>query len=335
MFEHGYALLIGVDQNKVPRFALPTIKNDVTKLNEIITHPERCGYLRDNVRLLTGTDATREKILDGLDWLRTKLEADTDTNQTVFIYFSGHGHRETSGEPFLIPYDLRFPIRLGSLNANDFAEGINNLKPRRLLVVLDCCHAESMNVKDTAQSSLTSTAVTPDTLGIDLLADGDGRAVLSSSRGSQESFIRLDGQMSVFTYHLVEALTGHAGRPAWPNVTVTEVMEYVGRAVPVTVLKEQSVEQEPVFDFSGTAFPIALVLGGKGVENAAAAPDPLAELPIVVRSTLTVDEVAGEATNVAIDEMHAGKVDADTTAKKVEKDGKLISVKIGTLGYKK
>ena len=332
MFEHGYALLIGVDQNKQPNLALPIVKKDVTKLTEIITHPERCGYPKDNVLVLTGTDATREKILDGLDWLKGKLAADPDANQTAFIYYSGHGHRESSGESFLIPYDFRFPIRMGGLAANDFAESINAIQPRRLLVVLDCCHAEGLDIKDATESNLTSAAVTPDTPGVGLLAEGDGRAVLSSSRGSQKSFIRRDGQMSIFTYHLAEALTGHAGRPAWSDVTVTEVMEYVGRTVPATALSEQSIDQEPVFRYSGTAFPIALVLGGKGVEQGVSAPDPLAELPLVVRSTLTVDEVksGGDVRNVDIEEMQAGQVDANTEAKTVE--GKLLAVKIGKLG---
>ena len=80
--------------------------------------------------------------------LKAKLEADADTNQTALIYYSGHGHREASGESFLIPYDARFPVRLGGLAAKDFAESIDNIRPRRLLVVLDCCHAEGMEVKE-------------------------------------------------------------------------------------------------------------------------------------------------------------------------------------------
>ena len=138
--------------------------------------------------------------------------------------------------------------------------------------------------------------------------------------------------MSVFTYHLVEALTGHTGRPAWPDVTVTEVMEYVGRTVPPTALSQHRAVQQPVFRYSGTAFPIALVLGGKGVEKGAAAPDPLAELPLIVRSTLNVDKVAGEATNVDIEEMHGGQIEATTNAKEVSVGGKLGNVRIKTLG---
>ena len=332
MFEHGYALLIGVDQNKIASFALPTVKKDVTRLNEIITHPERCGYLQDNVRVLTGTEATRENILDGLDWLKAKLEADADPNKTAFIYYSGHGHRESSGESFLIPYNARLPVRSGGLAASDLAASIDNIRPRRLLVVLDCCHAEDMNVKDAAETRLNSTALTPDAPDVGLLAEGDGRAVLSSSRGSQKSFIRRDGQMSVFTYHLVEALTGHAGRPAWPEVTVTEVMEYVGRKVPDSAKSQHGAEQEPVFRYSGTAFPIALVLGGKGVDKGVTPPDPLTELPLVVRSDLTVGTVEGEATKVDIEEMHRGQVEATTNAEKVAKEGKLIGFKAKKLG---
>jgi hypothetical protein len=331
MFTHGYALLIGVDQNKVPQLALPIVKKDVHKLKSVITHPERCGYPEDNVRFLTGTEATREKILDGLDWLRAKLAADTDANQTALIYYSGHGHREASGETFLIPYDARFPVRLGGLAAKDFAESIDSIRPRRLLVVIDCCHAEGLNVKDASAASLSPAAVTPDTPGVGLLAEGDGRAVLSSSRGSQQSWVRLDGEMSVFTYHLVEALTGHAGRPAWPDVTVTEVMEYVGRTVPPTAQEQHGAVQEPVFRFSGTAFPIALVLGGKGVAKGVTPPDPLAKLPLV-RSTLIIDELAGKATYARIRRMRSGHLDAKTEAKKVKKGGKLTGVEIDDFG---
>lgn len=327
MFDHGYALLIGVDQNKVPSLALPIVKKDITKLKEVITHPERCGYLEENVQVLTGPDATREKILDGLEWLKGKLVADTDPNQTAFVYYSGHAHREASGESFLIPYDARFPIRTGGLAARDFAESLDSIRPRRLLVVLDCCHAESMEVKGTLESGLASTAVTADTPGVGLLAEGDGRAVLSSSRGSQQSWIRSDGVMSVFTYHLVEALIGHAGRPAWPSVTVTEVMEYVGRTVPMTARSQHDAEQEPYNRYSGTAFPIALVLGGKGLEKGAAPPDPLTELP-GIRSKMKIGtlEEKAEATNVDLDEMPRGPVDATTEADVVK--GKLTGVRI-------
>jgi hypothetical protein len=42
------------------------------------------------------------------------------------------------------------------------------------------------------------------------LASGAGRAVLSSCQPGESSYLRADGRMSIFTFHLIEALTGHA-----------------------------------------------------------------------------------------------------------------------------
>lgn len=328
MFDHGYALLIGVDENKLPNLALPTVKKDVTKLKEVLTHPERCGYLEENVHVLTGTDATHAKILDGLEWLKEKLAGDTD--KTAFIYYSGHGHCDSSGEAFLIPYDARYPITTGSLRAQDFAASLDSIRPKRLLVVLDCCHAESMNVKDIQQTGLSRTAITSETKGAELLAQGEGRAVLSSSLGTQLSYIRSDGKMSVFTYHLVEALMGHGVRPDWPEITVTELMAYVGRTVPETVRTQHNAEQVPFVRFSGTAFPIALVLGGKGVAKGMTPPDPLAKLP-GIRARFKAKELteSAEGTNVRVKGKLQGPIDAEAEIDKIS--GEFTNVHVDSL----
>jgi len=69
-FETGCALLIGVDENRIPNLALPTVANDVTALYRVLTHPKRCAYLETNVQVLLGQDASRQSILNGIAWLR-------------------------------------------------------------------------------------------------------------------------------------------------------------------------------------------------------------------------------------------------------------------------
>lgn len=331
MFNNGYALLIGVDENKDARLALPVVKKDVEKLESVITHPERCGYAKDHVRTLTGTDATRNNIFDGLDWLKQQLESDKSGNETAFIFYSGHGHRSKAGDAYILPYDFRLPVEAGGVRANDFAQVIADIQPRRLLVILDCCHAEGMEVKGELEGPpITPTALTPDSPALSVLAQGDGRAIMSSSRGDQKSWIRNDSAMSVFTYHLVEALTGHTGRPEEPEVLVTEVMDYVARKVPVTAKSERSAIQEPVFDFKGTAFPLALVLGGKGSKGPVDAPDPLQALPKVVISTLKAKNISAKTTNTDIEEVTGpariesttvidGTISADFTNTRIKK----------------
>jgi hypothetical protein len=346
MFHQGYALLIGVDENTLPTLALPIVKKDVVRMADVLTHADRCGYRDEHVRVLTGANATRENILTGLDWLKTQLAAEKDPNQTAIIYYSGHGHRHTSGETFLVPYDAGYPLHSSALSAQDFAGAIELIKPRRLLVVLDCCHAEAVDAKDaagakdTTGSGLTPAAITGDSPGIDALAKGDGRAVLSSSRGVQRSYIRTDGEMSVFTYHLIEALTGYAGRPAHPTVTVTEVMDYVGRHVPATARTQRGHDQEPVFRFNGTAFPVALVLGGKGIPAGMAPPGPLAPMPMSmpipmpkVRATLEAKEAEGTITVADIEEMSAGEVEASAKVDTLRKDSDTTVVRIKKLTF--
>ena len=70
------------------------------------------------------------------------------------IYYTGHGWRDTASSPpayYLIPYDVReTAVRARSLRAEDFAAEIAALQPKRLLVLLDCCHAGGMGVKELA-----------------------------------------------------------------------------------------------------------------------------------------------------------------------------------------
>jgi uncharacterized caspase-like protein len=138
-FTHGHALLIGVDQNRVKKFALPDVAKDVAALREVLVHPERCAYPADHVKVLTGPDATRSGILDGLAWLQERVAADAGAgdggNATAVVYYSGHGlHAGSSPDTFyLAPYDLREGrIASHSLRAADFAAEIEALNPRGL-----------------------------------------------------------------------------------------------------------------------------------------------------------------------------------------------------------
>ena len=299
-FTNGYALLIGVDENNVAKWGLPDVAKDIAALAKVFTHLERCAYPADNVKVLAGQEATRQGILDGLEWLQERVEADGSGNATAVVYYSGHGWRDKSAEPaefYFVPYDVRQgKIRSRALRAVDFAEAVGELKPRRLLVVLDCCHAAGMGVKDVLPlpAGYVGAAIAPSLLmegeevsvgpgakgakGFEELAQGKGRAVLSSSTGEQSSYIRKDRKMSVFTYHLIEALTGHAQpQEEATEVLVSDVMSHVWRRVPESVKADWNEVQEPDYQVSGN-FPIALLLGGKGLSKGQPAPDPLGEI---------------------------------------------------------
>ena len=147
-FTSGYALLIAVNENLVPQYALPTVARDAVALRDVLVHPERCAYPADNVRLLMGADASRDGIRGGLAWLKERIVADGRANATAVVFYSGHGAVNSDDNSYyLLPYDLRSPITDSLLRASDVAAAIEQVQPRRLLVVLDCCHAGGMNIK--------------------------------------------------------------------------------------------------------------------------------------------------------------------------------------------
>ncbi len=294
-FTTGYALLIGVNDNNVPRWSLPDVMKDIEALRQVLSHLQRCAYPEENVKVITGKESTRQAILDGLDWLRERLAADENGNATVLVFYSGHGWQDRSSQPstyYLIPYDVREEsIRSRALRAEDFAEAIAALRPQRLLVTLDCCHSGGMEVKETEAPPLgyeslaapaqlvlgQQQAISPldGAKGLDELSKGSGRAVLSSSTAAQPSYMRRDRQMSIFTYHLIAAMTGHAPHePSSHEVLVSDLMSHVYRQVPISARTDWGAEQTPDFQVTGN-FAVAMLLGGKGLASGEVAPDPL------------------------------------------------------------
>lgn len=282
-FTNGYALLIAVDDNLISSYALPTVARDAAALRKVLIHPERCGYPEENVRLLSGRDASRAGIDAGLSWLKERIAADRSGNATAVLYYSGHGVVNSDDKRYyFLPYDMRTPMIDSLLSSADVADEIEMVRPRRLLVILDCCHAGGMGIKgdDVAVAQGLSKAAAPAVArSVVALTQGQGRAVLSSSTAAESSYVRSDRQMSIFTYHLVEALTGHAQADDDPHVLVSDLMSYVSRKVPQSAREEYNVSQTPVYEFSGENFPVALALGGEGASKGRPLPDPLAPLP--------------------------------------------------------
>jgi hypothetical protein len=315
-FENGYAAVIGVDENNIPNLALPTVAKDVQAVYDVLVHPERCAYKPDNVRLLKGSESTRANILAALDWLQE--QANADPNATAVLYYSGHGAVD-AGNYYLIPYDINFgSIYSDAIPAEAFNGRITATNARRLLVVFDCCHAGGVGAKNAGLESLAEEGedelpISPEAFPIDLpagdlpdyegepgekslggglevisdLLEGEGRAVLNSSTGAQKSYLRQDRTMSLFTYHFIEALTGHAPHhDDDTTVLVTDVMSWVTREVKKSAMLEGR-NQTPVMRTSGV-FPVAQLLGGKGLAKGLGevAPDPLEALPPVAAVTL-------------------------------------------------
>ena len=270
-FSHAYALLIGVGESAYRKWSLPVTVKDVQALQGILTDPNLCAYPNDeqHIRLLHDAAATRSAILKGLTWLKNQAVADPQS--TVIVYYSGHGWLDQSTDNYyLIPHDVEpVDISNSALSAVDFTNALHQINSQRLLVIIDSCHAEGMA---TAKNNQTAIKLPPSFIEtplpkslIDELKQGKGRAVFTSSRGCQRSWVRPDSLMSIYTFHLIEALQGAGNKPGEKVVRLSNLMNHLGKEVSETALKLCQAEQIPFFDTACEDFSVALLRGGKGL----------------------------------------------------------------------
>lgn len=271
IFTHGYALLIGVGQSVYSKWSLPVTVKDIQALHAVLIDSNLCAYPNNtnHVRLLHDQGATQTAILDGLTWLQERAAADPEA--TVVIYYSGHGWLEQiQNRYYLVQHDIKpFDLRGSALTAENFTNALQQIRAKRLLVVIDCYHAQGMASAKagTLDSELPKGFVpTVPIKGVfDDLTKGEGRAVFMSCRGQQKSWIRKDGSMSIYTYHLIEALKGAANQSGDTVVGVADLFKHLDRAVPKSAYQDYQAPQEPWFSSETENFSIALLQGGKGL----------------------------------------------------------------------
>ncbi len=270
LFQHGYALIIGVGRSAYPAWSLPTTASDAAALRAALVDPTLCAFPADDdhVRLLCDEAATRPALRDGLAWLAQQVAADGEA--TALVYISSHGWIDkATGRYYLLPHDVKpFDVPGSALAGEELAAALRVIAAPRPLVVVDSCHAAGMaTAKDADALELPGqfgqTAL-PKGLA-DALREGQGRAVFASSRGEQRSWLRPDRTLSLYTHHLLEALHGAGSRPGDTVVRLSHLAAHLSRTVPDSARRLCAAEQTPFYDWSTEDFPVALLAGGKGL----------------------------------------------------------------------
>ncbi len=224
-FHAGHALLIGTGGD------LPMTVRDATALYDLLIDPGRGAYPPQQVDLCVGDQADRRGILEGLDRLVQKAGATPEA--TALVYFSGHGGRfePARGRPehFLVPfgYDPAKPA-LTAVSGQELTDRIEALRARRLVVLLDCCHAGGMPALKGPRDRFVKVPVPPELLA--RLEEGGGRVVVASSHEDEYSYT--SGSHSVFTACLLEALRGEGAAPGDEFARILDVLSFLFREVP-------------------------------------------------------------------------------------------------------
>lgn len=281
----AFALIIGVGDYTNPRFAnLPATVRDAQAIATVLTDASRCGYHSNNVQIIVGQDATAANIRNALK----TLTRSTNDQSTVFVFFSGHGGRafENGGwQAYLCPRDAN-PDDLAhtAVSGKEFSDLLASILSQKLLVMLDACHsAGSADLKATDGTVMWKAGL-PDEY-YEALSHGGGRVVIASSKPEQYSYVRKQGDLSVFTWHLHEALTGKAAVRGDGLIHVLDVFHHVNEAVQAEEPMQTPILKVKDMDLN---FPIALDKGGKGVSAA-----PIAAAIAEMREQIVRDPLRG------------------------------------------
>jgi hypothetical protein len=269
-FSNGYALLIGVGAD------LAVTVKDATALWDVLVAPTRAAYPPEQVELLTQGKATRKEILEAFDRLIVRVNQNPDA--TVIVYFSGHGGRITSlnnpAEYFLVPYGFDWNHRTDTaISGAEFTQKIEAIRAKKLVVILDCCHAGGVPALKTPGTTFSKSPVPPSLLNS--LDRGSGRVVIASSNEEQYSYT--GNPYSVFTACLLEAMQGKASMVEDGYARILNVLTYLFEQVPKRTFEKQKPFVNKVLDLSDN-FPLCYYAGGEAKlrsEVPISAPDSL------------------------------------------------------------
>ena len=243
-----YVLAVGMSKYRNASYNLDFAAKDANDFSRAMSLQKGSLYRDVEVRVLTDGRATKDDVLDGLEWLKREV-----TSRDVGILFlAGHGLNDNAGNYYFLPHDVNPEqlLRTG-VAQNDIKLALNSIAGKALFFI-DSCH--SGNALGTAK---TRGIVDVNAVVNELTSAENGVIVFAASTGRQLSQEAPEWGNGAFTKAVVEGLTGRADFRKTGVITHKALDFYVAERVKELTKGQQSpVSITP----SGISdFPIALV----------------------------------------------------------------------------
>jgi uncharacterized caspase-like protein len=262
-----WAVVIGVGQYE--SVAIPRLRYtvpDAEAIYETLIGP--AGFKKDNVLLLTDR-SERKPTLRNIKWaLGTFLGRSAQKDDTVVIFFAGHGAPEVDTRglerdglaKYLIPSDAD-PDDLYStaLPMDELQTIFGRIEAERVVAFLDACYSGGAGGRTFAAKKTRAGSV--DDLFLERLTRSKGRAIVTASRTTEVSIELPELGHGIFTYYLVNGLKGAADLNRDGIISLQELYEYVEQQV-TTKSRAVGGNQHPVMkgELEGV-LPLAKVRG--------------------------------------------------------------------------
>ena len=189
---------------------------------------------------------------DGVKSSFEKLGNEVQADDVFVFYIAGHGITyDEDGDYYYLPSNFRFTsseaIQQQGISKNDLTRYLSLIKAGKTLMLMDTCNAGSFLGNNTRGLS--------EQTAIDRLTRSTGHATIVASSDDQVAMEGYEGH-GIFTYILVEGLSGKADTDADGFITLQELSAYTEEEVPRRSYEKWGYEQTPMRNLRRQDFPI-------------------------------------------------------------------------------
>jgi len=229
---NAHAVIIGIDKyqdQKIPN--LNFARADAEGIYQILTDSELGRISSDNVILLLDDEATQRNIRSAIG---TKLPRRVGENDTVYIYYAGHGapamdpkSRSRDGmEKYIVPADADLDdLRATGISMDEIQKFFGWIESKQVMFFIDSCYSGEAGGR-TFQHPLYQGR---HLLSAEFLEDlaSEGRLVMTACDVNEVSLETPDIGHGLFSHYLIEGLKGTADKDQDGLVTSHELYDYV------------------------------------------------------------------------------------------------------------
>ena len=233
----SYAVIVGIETYRDHLPNADYASHDARVVAKYLTHA--LGYPEENVVTLLDNKATRadlHKYFEG--WLSNRVEQ----NDSVFIYYSGHGAPNIkTGEAYLVPYDGD-PLYIDKTgySLQSLYDHLNTLPAGEVVVVLDSCFSGA------GGRSVIAKGMRPLILSVENPILSQGKTfVLGASAGDQVSNTYEEKKHGLLTYFFLKGLQGEGDQNQDGTIDLRELYTYLKPEVERVARREFNNEQIP------------------------------------------------------------------------------------------
>jgi hypothetical protein len=218
-----YVLAIGVSDYQDKKVQLHFAAKDAGDFEALAKSQEGGLYEKVITHSLRDSKATREAVLDELDWIK---KAVSNTNDVAMIFLAGHGVTTPDQHYRFLPYDYDASrVERTTISDSELQDYLTKIGGKKIFF-FDTCYSGAL-----LSGRATSTQPDVDKSANQLKAAENGIVVFTSSTGNELSQEKEEWNNGAFTKAVVEGLRGAAARPQNPVIMISDLNGYVSQRV--------------------------------------------------------------------------------------------------------